>query len=419
MPPADRPTTDATPATTPPLTRRVVVLGSTGSIGVNALAVIEHLTRSGQQPFEVVGLAAGTNAKQLAEQAQRVGCPAAAIADPCGAAAINTEHVFVGPDAAIKLIEHTRPDVVVSAIVGIAGLPATVAALRQGCTVALANKETLVAAGAWVVPLAAKHGATLIPIDSEHSAIFQCLAQVVAPDAVRRVVLTASGGPFRDWSVAQMRDATPEQALNHPTWDMGPKITIDSATMMNKALEVIEAHHLFGLPPEKIEVVIHPQSVVHSFVELADHSVLAQLGPPDMRTPIQVALTHPRRVPGCSDQLDWSKLSRLDFHPPAPERFPALRLAYDCIRAGGTSGGASGGTSGGTAGAILNAANEVAVAAFLEHRIGFGRIVELVADTLQAIPVGKIADLSDVFAADQQAREHVRTLIQAQTVASR
>lgn len=390
------------PAATP---RRVVVLGSTGSIGVNTLAVIEHLTRSGKHPFQVVGLAGGRNAKQLAEQAKQFNCAAVAIAEPGAAAPLSADHVFTGPDAATQLVEHTRPDVVVSAIVGAAGLPATVAALKQGCVVALANKETLVAAGAWVMPLAKQHGATLIPIDSEHSAIFQALGQTTETTGVRRVVLTASGGPFREWSAERMRDATPEQALNHPTWDMGPKITIDSATMMNKALEIIEAHHLFALPPEKIDVVIHPQSIVHSFVEFADHSILAQLGPPDMRTPIQVALTHPQRVAGCSDQLDWNKLRQLDFQPPDAERFPALKLAYDCIRTGASGGG--------TAGAILNAANEVAVQAFLEQRIRFGRIVELVGEALTAISAVPIESLNDVFQADQQARDFVTSALRS------
>ncbi|MEM6854587.1 MAG: 1-deoxy-D-xylulose-5-phosphate reductoisomerase [Planctomycetota bacterium] len=393
--------------------QRVVVLGSTGSIGVNTLAVIEHLTRSGKRPFEVVGLAGGRNAKPLAEQAKRFNCPAVAIAEPSAAASLSADHVFTGPDAATQLVEHARPDVVVSAIVGAAGLSATVAAIKHGCTIALANKETLVAAGAYVMPLVEQHGATLIPVDSEHSAIFQALGQSTDTTGVRRIVLTASGGPFREWSAERMRDATPEQALNHPTWDMGPKITIDSATMMNKALEIIEAHHLFALPAEKIEAVIHPQSVVHSFVEFADHSVLAQLGPPDMRTPIQVALTHPDRVAGCSDQLDWSKLRQLDFSPPDAERFPALKLAYDCIR-GATSGDLSGG---GTAGAIFNAANETAVQAFLEHRIRFGRIVELVGEALAGLDSRPISGLADVFEADREARRFVTDRLRSATPA--
>ncbi|MEM9418440.1 MAG: 1-deoxy-D-xylulose-5-phosphate reductoisomerase [Planctomycetota bacterium] len=381
--------------------RRVVVLGSTGSIGVNTLAVIEHLTRTGHCPFEVVGLAAARSANQLNEQAKRFNCAAMAIAAANPGHGLEASHVFAGPDAAEQLVEHTQPDLVVSAIVGAAGLPATVAAIKQGCTVALANKETLVAAGDWVMPLAREYSAELLPIDSEHSAIFQALGQTTDTTGVRRVVLTASGGPFREWSAVKMREATPEQALNHPTWDMGPKITIDSATMMNKALEIIEAHHLFNLPAEKIEAVIHPQSVVHSFVEFADHSVLAQLGPPDMRTPIQVALTHPERLPGCSDQLDWNKLRQLDFQPPDGERFPALALAYQCIRAGGT------------AGAVLNAANEVAVQAFLEQRIRFGRIVELVGEALTAIPTMPITSLADVVQADRQARDFVSSQLKA------
>ncbi|MEO0514554.1 MAG: 1-deoxy-D-xylulose-5-phosphate reductoisomerase [Planctomycetota bacterium] len=403
-PPAPNPepartSVSARPNDGPP--RRIVVLGSTGSIGVNTLAVIEHLTRTGICPFEVIGLAAGTNAKMLSEQAKRHGCTAVALADAGPSISLDADHVFSGPDAATQLVEHTRPDVVVSAIVGAAGLAATVEALRQGCTVALANKETLVAAGAWVMPLAREYGATIIPVDSEHSAIFQALGQTTETTGVRRVVLTASGGPFREWPADRMRDATPEQALNHPTWDMGPKITIDSATMMNKALEIIEAHHLFALPPEKIEAVIHPQSIVHSFVEFADHSVLAQLGPPDMRTPIQVALTHPKRLAGCSDQLDWSKLRQLDFLPPDGERFPALKLAYDVIRRGGT------------AGAVFNAANEAAVQAFLEHRIRFGRIVELVGEALAAVPAVPIDNLEVVFLADQQARDFVTATLRS------
>ncbi|MEM1107492.1 MAG: 1-deoxy-D-xylulose-5-phosphate reductoisomerase [Planctomycetota bacterium] len=390
-----RPASATEPDTDSP-TRRAVVLGSTGSIGVNTLAVIEHLTRTGQQSFEVVGLAAGSSTKTLAEQAAETGCRAVAIASPEKAPEnLGVDSVFTGPDAAVQLIEHTRPDVVVSAIVGSAGLAATIEALRQSCTVALANKETLVAAGDLVMDIARQHNATMIPVDSEHSAVFQALGGRTDTTGVRRVVLTASGGPFRDWSAEQMRNATPEQALNHPTWKMGPKITIDSATMMNKALEIIEAHHLFGLPPEKIEAVIHPQSIVHSFVEFNDHSVLAQLGPPDMRIPIQLALTHPHRLTGCSDQLDWKKLRQLDFQPPDRQRFPALDLAYRCIRLGGT------------AGAILNAANEAAVQAFLEHRIRFGRIVELADEALSAVPIGPVASLDDVMAADHEARQFV------------
>jgi 1-deoxy-D-xylulose-5-phosphate reductoisomerase len=402
-----------------------VVLGSTGSIGVNTLAVVEHLTRSGQRPLDVVGLAAGGNARLLEQQADRFDCSAVALADPpAGWQANQTNRdTLVGEDAAERLIQQTEPDLVVAAIVGIAGLPATVAAIRRGCTVALANKETLVAAGSLVMPLARRCGATLLPVDSEHSAIFQCLAGqspcehaesssprnaatepgselrvAAAGHRVRRIVLTASGGPFRTAPLDVMRDATPDQALNHPTWDMGPKISIDSATMMNKALEIIEAHHLFGLPAEKIDVLIHPQSVVHGMVEFADHSVLAQLGPPDMRTPIQVALTGPTRTAGCSDRLDWTRLSQLDFAPPDGDRFPAVGLAYDVIRSGG---------DGSAGGAIFNAANEAAVAAFLERRIRFGRIVELVAEALDRVQPPPVSDLTDIYAADAEARQYI------------
>ncbi len=430
--------------------RRVIVLGSTGSVGVNALAVIEHLTRSGQRPFRVVGLAAGNNGRLLAEQARRFGCPAAALASSSrgdAEAVAGCERVFTGPDAARQLVEQVEADVVVAAIVGVAGLPATLAALRLGRVVALANKETLVAAGELAMPMVRRHGGALVPVDSEHSAVWQCMGGAVGsgqwavgenrqsreerssatatpsnptgqapqpepycpqptafPAHIRRIVLTASGGPFREATPEMIASATPEQALNHPTWDMGPKISVDSATMMNKALEVIEAHHLFGLSGEKIDVLIHPQSVVHGLVEFADHSVVAQMGPPDMRTPIHVALTHPERLPGCSDRLDWTRLSRLDFARPDPLRFPALRLGHDVIRMGGT------------AGAVLNAANEVAVSAFLERRVRFGRIVEVVAETLAALEVTPITSLEDVMAADAAARRHAEALIDAGAV---
>ena len=409
----------ARPAATP---TRVVVLGSTGSIGVNALAVIAHLNAAGHRRLEVVGLAAGTNVSRLAQQIKSLTAdgpaPALAIADPDAEPEAFADlgrgvgPVFTGPDAAERLIEHCRADVVVAAIVGIAGLPATLAAVEQGCTVALANKETLVAAGALVMQRAADRGATLLPVDSEHSAVFQCLAAVgdpvaagrMTPRPFRRITLTASGGPFRETPLAQMQRATPEQALNHPTWDMGRKISIDSATMMNKALELIEAHHLFGAAADQLDVLIHPQSIVHSFVELADRSVLAQLGPPDMRTPIQVALTWPTRCPGAGDALDLAQLGRLAFAPPDTERFPALALAYRVIRSDG-HGGRQPVRS--TAGAVLNAANEAAVAAFLEHRIRFGRIVELAEAALDALPASPVVELADALEADRRAREFV------------
>lgn len=397
--------------------RRVVVLGSTGSIGVNTLTVIDHLNRGSDRaaapPFEVVGLAAGRKVDILIEQARRFRVPAVAIADPAHAESLRAQlpgvTIFAGPDSALRLMENADATDVVAAVVGSAGLPATIVAAKKGLTIGLANKETLVAAGELVAPLVRQHNARLIPVDSEHSAIFQCLEshQHHKPGDhahVKRIVLTASGGPFRTASKEAMDNATVEQALKHPTWNMGPKITIDSATMMNKALEIIEAHWLFGLPAGKIGVIIHPQSIAHSFVEFADNSVLAQLGPPDMKTPIQYALTYPDRPAGCSAALDWSKLSTLEFDQPDFDKFRSLKLAYDVIEAGGT------------AGAVFNAANEAAVDAFLERKIRFGRIVELVAEALQAIPARHADALETIFDADRQARRFVSDLVARQPV---
>lgn len=382
--------------------RKLIVLGSTGSIGVNTLAVAEHLTRTKAMPYDIVGLAAHSSTQTLLDQAKRFNVQHLAIADPVGGArlrkALPNATVFVGPDASRELVEQVQCTDVAAAIVGAAGLPATLAAVKLGRRIHLANKETLVAAGPLITPLLAKHGSTLLPVDSEHSAIFQCLGGTDAKQ-VRRLVLTASGGPFRDTPLERMAQANPEDALKHPTWDMGPKITIDSATMMNKALEIIEAHYLFNLPAEQIETLIHPQSVVHSFVEFIDGSVLSQLGPPDMRTPIQVAMTWPKRSAGCGDKIDWGKLSQLSFYAPDPLRFPALRLAYRAIRAGGT------------AGAVLSAANEQAVQAFLERKIPFGRIVDLVRGAMDAVAPTPIADLQTVLDADTAARAHVRRML--------
>jgi 1-deoxy-D-xylulose-5-phosphate reductoisomerase len=384
----------------------LIVLGSTGSIGANTLEVVAHLNATAAQrcaaPIQVVGLAAGTNVDKLAEQARSFHVSAIALADatrePALRAALDGAQpavtIFTGPDASRRLVEEVPATDLTAAVVGSAGLPATLAAATRGMRIGLANKETLVAAGALVTPLVRRHHACLIPVDSEHSAIFQCLAGQ-PHHAVARIVLTASGGPFRRTDKAAIQNATVEQALKHPTWTMGRKVTIDSATMMNKALEIIEAHWLFDLPPEKIQVIIHPQSVAHSFVEFADHSVLAQLGPPDMRTPIQYALTWPDRPVGCSQAMDWSKLNKLEFEPPDLDRFPALGLAYDVIEAGGT------------AGAVFNAANEAAVAAFLERRIRLGRIVELVTQALSAIAPRPADDLQTILEADAQARNFV------------
>jgi 1-deoxy-D-xylulose-5-phosphate reductoisomerase len=404
--------------------RRLIVLGSTGSIGVNTLEVVDHLAKTNTCNFEVVGLAAGTNGRTLAEQARRFNVRQVAVADLNQAAELqDVAHVYRGADSALELITSIakRGDLVVGAMVGSAGIPAILAAIDRGCDIALANKETLVAAGALVMPLASARGVKLIPVDSEHSAIFQCLEgatvrRLAAVEestesngedlsasrvraSIRRVVLTASGGPFRTWSKQRMQNATLEEALNHPTWNMGPKVTIDSASLMNKALEMIEAHWLFELPAEQIEVIIHPQSLIHSFVEFNDNSILAQLGPPDMRTPIQYALTWPVRCEGISRALDWNTLRKMDFEPVDRDRFIAPDLAYDTIRRGGTSG------------AVLNAANEAAVAAFLKTQISFGRIAELVSSAMVAIPGRAVHTISDIFDADREAHQFVRSQV--------
>ncbi len=378
--------------------RRLIVLGSTGSIGVNTLSVVDHLTRNGMA-VDVVGLAARSSTKSLIEQAKRFNVKHLAVADKASAAKLNEAmpdvKVFAGEDAAEQLVRQTECTDVAAAIVGIAGLPATLAAVELGRRIHLSNKETLVAAGDLITRTAATSGAALLPVDSEHSAIFQCLAGIheqPRSKSIRRLVLTASGGAFRDWPLEDIPAATPEDALKHPTWDMGPKVTIDSATMMNKGLEMIEAHWLFGVAPDKIQPMIHPQSLVHSFVELVDGSVLAQIGPPDMRSPIQTALTWPDRVAGCGDKLDWSRLSDLNFFPPCPRRYPAIELAYQALKLGGT------------APAVLNAANEAAVQAFLERKIPFGRMVQLVAETLESIPPQSADTLTTILDADQAAR---------------
>jgi len=393
----------------PTTTRKLIVLGSTGSIGTNTLNVVDHLNRSAGESIQVVGLAAGSNSKTLIEQARWFKVQHVAIADAAQAsvvlAALPDVTVFVGPDAALELVKEVEATDCAAAIVGASGLASTLQAIKQGLTISLSNKETLVAAGELVRPMLKASGAKIIPVDSEHSAIFQCLnthtdhthTHQRAP--IKRIVLTASGGPFRTADKDTIENATVDQALRHPTWNMGPKITIDSATMMNKTLELIEAHWLFDLPGEKIDLLIHPESVVHSFVEFTDNSTLAQLGPPDMRTPIQYALTYPDRVGSCSDAMDWSKLQALTFQPVDFERFKAPRLGYQVIQAGGTSG------------AVLNAANEAAVKAFLERRIPFGRIVDLAEQALTQVPAQPLDGLDAVIEADRLAREFVENRI--------
>ncbi|MDG2292816.1 MAG: 1-deoxy-D-xylulose-5-phosphate reductoisomerase [Phycisphaerales bacterium] len=378
-------------------TRRVIVLGSTGSIGTNTLEVLEHLRGVGHE-FNVIGLAAGTNGSLLAQQARDFDVSELALCDSGSASALGpSATVRTGSDSARQLVEDlAQPgDILVAAIVGSAGLEAVLEGIAKGCDIALANKETLVAGGALVLPLAKQHGVELLPVDSEHNAIAQCLRSARSVEEVSRLVITASGGPFRKWSRADINVATIEQALAHPTWTMGRKITIDSASLMNKALEVIEAHWLFGLPADQIDVIVHPQSIVHSFVEFNDGSVLSQSGAPSMKTPIQYALTSPDRVEGCSPKLDWASLRQLDFEPLDHDTFPSVSMAWNVIREGGTSG------------AIFNAANEVAVHAFLGGTLHFGGIFDLVEFALQSIAATPVDSLEDVLRADRAARDLV------------
>ena len=358
------------------LVTRVLVLGSTGSIGVQALEVVD-----GCEDLEVCGLACGRRVALMERQAAARGVRH--TASPAGGGTVPHD-----PDLA-ALIEASTPDIVLNALVGAAGLRPTLAALGRGIPVALANKESLVAGGEVVAAVRARTGAGLVPVDSEHSALFQLL-HGVPPARVERIVLTASGGPFRGRTADELRDVTPADALAHPTWDMGAKITIDSATLMNKGLEVIEAHHLFARPYAAIEVLVHPQSVVHGMVRLEDGSVLAHMGPPDMRVPIAAALRWPAPPPP-RPPLDLVG-TRLDFAAPDEDAFPCLALA----RAAGVRGG--------TAPAVLNAANEVAVARFLEGEIGFTDIPALVAHALETVPPGPGDDLESVMAADAHAR---------------
>lgn len=381
-------------------TAQVAILGSTGSIGRSTLEVI---AASGGR-LQAVVLTAHTNARLLAEQAARfrprtvVLAGEGALADAGGGPlAVDfppSVRVLRGTDALVRAVEEDAVDTVVAAIVGSAGLAATWAALERGKRVALANKETLVMAGPLVTELARRTGAELLPVDSEHSAVFQAL-QSGRRQEIRRVVLTASGGPFLRHTAEQLEQVTVEEALAHPTWNMGRKITIDSATMMNKALEIIEARWLFDLAAEQIDVVIHPQSIVHSLVEFVDGSVVAQLSPPDMRLPIQYALTWPERRPCPAAQLDWTVARRLEFEPPDLERFPALALGLKCARTGGSTG------------AVLNAANEAAVGAFLAGEMRFTEIVPTCRRVLEHHDFEARPSLDRLLALDRWARQEV------------
>jgi len=378
----------------------VVVLGSTGSIGESTLDVLaRHPDR-----FRLVAVGANRNVAKLAEQVRRFQPAYAAMADESAArelvaelgTAARTTRVLGGVEALTELATLPEAECVMAAIVGAAGLGSTLAAARAGKRLLLANKESLVMSGPLLMDAVRESGATLLPIDSEHNAIFQCLPAGsrtgAAPKGVRRILLTASGGPFRDWQADAIAAATPEAACAHPNWVMGRKISVDSATLMNKGLELIEACFLFALTPERVEIVVHPQSIIHSLVEYLDGSLLAQLGSPDMRTPIACALSWPERMASGVEFLDLVKTSRLDFRAPDPQKFRCLALAQSAARAGGLTPVA------------LNAANEVAVHAFLERRLNFPGIAAVIEEVVTRCPAGAIGGLDDVLAADAEAR---------------
>lgn len=374
--------------------KRIAVLGSTGSIGTQCLDVAERLP----DRIRVVALAAHREHAKLREQAHRFGVTQVALVDPASASALCERepswHVYAGDEGLQTIATLPEVDMVVVGVAGVCGLSATVSALKAGKHIALASKEVLVAAGETVMALAKEHGRLITPIDSEHSAIFQCL-QGEKPEDVHRILLTASGGALRDVPLDQLPDVTPERALQHPTWRMGAKITIDSATLMNKGLEIIEAHWLFGVPAERVQVVLHPQSIVHALVEMKDGSVLAQLGLPDMRLPIQYALLYPERVDTALPRLDLTRVGSLTFSEPDPRRYPALQVARDALAVGGTMP------------AAMNAANEVAVARFLQGEIRFTDIIRCVREVMdrhQPQP----ATLEAVQAVDSWAREQAR-----------
>lgn len=372
--------------------RTVTILGATGSIGTSTLDLLER----SPEMFEVVALTANCDVERLAAAAIRTNAKRAVVADERCLTALRdalsgTGVEAAGGAAAVEEAASMEADITVAAIVGCAGLKPVMAAVEKGRTLALANKEALVSAGDVMNRAVRQSGATLLPVDSEHSAIFQCLDARMA-ERVSRIILTASGGPFRDRSLAAMQDISPAQAVAHPNWSMGAKISVDSATMMNKGLELIEAFHLFPVTSEQIEIVVHRQSVIHSMVEYVDGSVLAQLGTPDMRTPIACALAWPDRMPTPGERLDLIKVGRLDFEAPDEERFPALRLARAALNEGGGSP------------AILNAANEIAVAAFLGGRISYLEIAAIVSDTLDRFSPAAPDTLEAVLEVDREAR---------------
>ncbi len=380
--------------------KRVLILGSTGSIGTQALEVI-----SASEGLQLAGLSADSSWEPLLEQARQHGVPMVALSDPDAAASAQKAwdgRVMPGEEGLRALIDACEPDLVLNAVVGAAGLGPTIVALTEGIELALANKESLVVGGELVMALAEATGARIIPVDSEHSALYQ-LIHAEPPGTIDKLVLTASGGPFRGRT--ELAGVSPEDALAHPTWDMGGKITIDSATLMNKGLELIEAHHLFGVPYERIDVVVHPQSIVHSLVHLNDGATLAHLGYPDMKVPISYALNFPERADVDVPTLDLAEVGQLSFEPPDPDTFVCLRLAREA------------GEVGGTAPCVLNAANEVAVEAFLAGQLPFTGIPEVIDRCLDQVPTGSVGHFEDLYAADAAARERARELIERTAIA--
>ena len=386
------------------MVKRIAILGSTGSIGKNALRVIDALNSSREKEktrYEIAALSAHSSAALLAEQAQKYKAKSIVITNTDYLKELQSlvgdldVEILAGPEGLITIAELEEVDIVLTAIVGVAGLGAVLAAAKKGKTLAIANKEPLVVAGELLTKTVRENGGMILPVDSEHSAIFQAM-QAGSPDEVRRIILTASGGPFRDASIEEIEKVTVEQALSHPVWDMGPKVTIDSATMVNKALEVIEAHWLFEVPVEKIEVLVHPESVVHSLVEFVDGSVIAQMGRPDMCLPIQYALTYPARVAGIAEHLRLDELSKLTFVRPDAKKFRALSLGFEVAKTGGT------------AAVVFNAANEAAVEEFLAGRIKFVSIVELIEHCLGKHSVKTGVSLEELLKSDAWAREEVR-----------
>jgi 1-deoxy-D-xylulose-5-phosphate reductoisomerase len=378
--------------------RRIIVLGSTGSVGTQALEVIER-----SDDLQVVGMAARSSFEPLVEQADRLGIERIALADERAAARASEAwtggEVLRGAEGLVRLVTETECDLVLNALLGSAGLGPTVAALGEGIDLALANKESLVVGGELVMALAEATGAQVIPVDSEHAALHQLLSGE-GPGTAEKLVLTASGGPFRGRSADEMAEVTREEALAHPTWEMGGKITVDCATLMNKGLEVIEAHHLFGVPYEQIEVVVHPQSIIHALVTLNDGAALAHMGHPDMQVPISYALHHPERADVPVPELDLAALGELTFEPPDQEAFPCLRLAREAA------------VEGGTAPCVLNAANEVAVHSFLDGRLSFTGIAAVVEHTLESLPAEPVRHFADLYRADATARDQAARLVE-------